>query len=74
MSRESWSQRWLISERRTKELIAAETDVCPFAGSVHFNDVDGARYCLSSENGGSCTCFRAKPFEECPSFLRIGKS
>ena len=44
---------------------SGEPDVCPYVSKQSFSP-DLARYCLINRQGGTCTTFRLKPFENCP--------
>jgi hypothetical protein len=56
-------------EIRTQEEVNKEPDICPFAsrGFSH----DEARYCeiRYDGHGHTCTVFRLKPFDKCPSYF-----
>jgi hypothetical protein len=53
------SSAWLRSQKQT----SPDADVCPQVSKQQFTP-DSARYCLK-DNGGTCTSFRVKPFDDC---------
>lgn len=54
----------LLSRSEADKLL--EVDVCPEASKPIFVP-DSARYCLAKS--ATCTCFRIKPFTDCPVIL-----
>jgi hypothetical protein len=70
---------WTRIEARSEEEKWREPDVCPHASRPQFSlgnkdpvwrGPDTVRYCLS---GKTCSCFRVKPFEDCPTYPRVRK-
>lgn len=59
---------WLRLKRQREQVL--DDEVCPCVGPVMFTDEDLVRVCIKDANGGTCSNFTVKPFEECPRWPR----